>query len=353
MIKLSICIATYNRADMIGETLNSIITQIRTDVEIVVVDGASTDATPDIMRLYQERCPAIQYHRMPLKGGVDQDYCHAVSFATGEYCWLLTDDDVVKPGAINTILSHLAKQISLVILDAEVWDKQLTTRVKAKQLPIERDKFYEPSSRELLFTETLSYLSFIGAVVIDRSLWNERIKEPYLGTEFIHIGVIFQKVLPRGAFVVSKPCIRIRYGNAQWSPRHFEIWMFKWPDLVWSFSGISDEAKSRICPRNPWNDIITLLLQRAFGAYSLAGFRKFIKPRLAGRGRLLMLKSVALVPGFLLNALAVLYYTIVSSQDYFLWHNLTTSRFYYKRHFVLISQSLKKFLFPRRSQTLL
>ncbi|MBS0570647.1 MAG: glycosyltransferase, partial [Proteobacteria bacterium] len=48
MIKLSLCIATRNRGDFIGETLQSIAVQCdkyREDVEIVVLDGASTDNT--------------------------------------------------------------------------------------------------------------------------------------------------------------------------------------------------------------------------------------------------------------------------------------------------------------------
>ncbi len=351
MIKLSICIATYNRADMIEQTLDSIIPQARDGVEIIVVDGASTDDTQNVMRRYQDRCPAIRYHRMPAKGGVDRDYCHAVSFAAGDYCWLLTDDDIVKPGAIDAILSLLPKKYSLIILNAEVWDKALKTRVKDKQLAIDSDTEYEPASWERFFTDTMSYLSFIGAVVIDHSLWNERSKEPYIGTEFIHVGVIFQKELPHGAFAVAEPCIRIRYGNAQWSPRHFEIWMIKWPDLVWSFSGISDAAKSRVSPRNPWDNVPTLLLQRAFGAYSFSGYRAYISPRLASRWRRLITASAALVPGAVLNCLVVLYYTLVPSHDYFLWHNLKTSRFSYQRYFFNLVRPLKKVFMSGRRQT--
>jgi glycosyltransferase involved in cell wall biosynthesis len=347
---LSICIATYNRADMIGQTLDSIISQIREEVEIVVVDGASTDDTANVMRQYQDRCPSIRYHRMPVKGGVDRDYCHAVSFATGDYCWLLTDDDVVKPGAIVTILSLLPRKYSLIILNAEVWDRALTNRVKYKQLSLESDTFYEPSSRERLFRETLSYLSFIGAVVIDRVLWNERIKEPYIGTEFIHVGVIFQKELPHGAFAVAEPCIMIRSGNAQWSPRHFSIWMIKWPDLIWSFPGISDAAKARVSPRNPWDDPLTLLLERAFGVYSRFEYHNYIKARSASRWRILIAGAVALIPGVIVNFIVTAYYTLTAAHDVFLWHNLKSSRFYYRKYLSRIALSLKKTIMPSGAQ---
>ncbi len=339
MIKLSICIATYNRADVIGQTLESIISQIREEVEIVVVDGASTDDTTIVMQRYTDRCPSLRYYRLPAKGGVDRDYCHAVSFATGEYCWLLTDDDILKPGAINTILSLFEQRYSLIIINAEIWDRTLTKQEKQKQLHLEKDTFYLPSAQELLFSETVAYLSFIGGVVIDRALWNNREKEPYIGTEFIHVGVIFQEDLPHGAFAVAEPYIKIRSGNAQWSPRHFPIWMIKWPDLIWSFPGISDTAKARVTPRHPWNDALTLILERAFGVYSLREYDSYIKTSLSSRWRKLLAKAVALVPGAIVNFLVVTYYTITRFHDAFLWHNLKTSRFYYRQYLRRIVQS--------------
>jgi len=50
--RLSICIATRNRADFISETLDSIVGQIETGVEIVIVDGASSDETPKVLGRY-------------------------------------------------------------------------------------------------------------------------------------------------------------------------------------------------------------------------------------------------------------------------------------------------------------
>jgi abequosyltransferase len=342
MTKLSICIATYNRSDVIGETLDSIVSQVKEGVEIVVADGASTDDTENVMRTYVERYPAIRYYRLPVKGGVDRDYCHAVSFAAGDYCWLLTDDDIVKPGAIDTILELLPRQYSLIVVNAEIWDRSLMKRQEHKRLHLDADTFYEPSARELLFIETASYLSFIGGVIINRTLWNERLKEPYIGTEFIHVGVIFQKDLPSGAFALAEPCIMIRSGNAQWSPRHFSIWMIKWPDLLWSFPDISESAKARVSPRNPWEDSLTLVLERAFGAYSLVEYKAYLKMRPTKRWRRAVAKMIALVPGVIINLLVVLYYTVTRFSDIFLWHNLKSSRYYYRRYLARITLFGKK-----------
>ena len=52
-IRLSICIPTYNFGEFIGATLQSIIKQATDEVEIVVVDGASTDNTAEVVRAFQ------------------------------------------------------------------------------------------------------------------------------------------------------------------------------------------------------------------------------------------------------------------------------------------------------------
>ncbi|MBU6198109.1 MAG: glycosyltransferase, partial [Xanthomonadaceae bacterium] len=66
MTKLSFCIATRNRADFIGETLASIATQCDgrgDEVEIIVLDGASTDNTAEVIGKLQSSFPFIHYFR--------------------------------------------------------------------------------------------------------------------------------------------------------------------------------------------------------------------------------------------------------------------------------------------------
>src|SRR5262245_32717217 len=97
--RLSICIATMNRAEELARMLESIERQATDAVEISIVDGASRDDTPRVVAALQERFPRVRYLRLEEKGGVDRDYDRSVAQATGEYCWLLSDDDILKPGA--------------------------------------------------------------------------------------------------------------------------------------------------------------------------------------------------------------------------------------------------------------
>src|SRR5689334_19512095 len=113
--RLSICIATYGRGKFIGETLDSILGQWQPGVEIVVVDGASPDDTPEVMAQYALRHPGIAYYRESENSGVDRDYDKAVGYARGDYCWLMPDDDLLRPGAIQSLLDHLDRDLDLVV----------------------------------------------------------------------------------------------------------------------------------------------------------------------------------------------------------------------------------------------
>jgi len=77
-IRLSICIPTYNFGEFIGTTLESIIKQATAEVEIVVLDGGSTDNTREVVHSFQQRFPRLSYHRLEKRGGIDRDMAKAV-----------------------------------------------------------------------------------------------------------------------------------------------------------------------------------------------------------------------------------------------------------------------------------
>ena len=243
-IKLSICIATLNRGDFIGETLDSIAAQSDARIEIVVLDGGSTDNTEQIVRRFQTRFPHFNYIRQASPHGVDRDFNTAVEAASGEYCWLMPDDDLLKPGAIDVVLRACERRVDLIVVNAEVRTCDFQSLLVPNLLGFDGERTYEPTEIERLFEETAGYLSYIGAVVIRKEVWLARDRASYFGSYFVHFGVIFQAPLPGSALALGDPLISIRYGNAQWRPKEFEIWMFRRPELVRSLTTISDALRA-------------------------------------------------------------------------------------------------------------
>jgi glycosyltransferase involved in cell wall biosynthesis len=298
---LSICIATYNRAGYIGETLDSIIPQLTDEVELLVVDGASTDNTEEVVHTYIKKSNRIRYIRLAKKGGVDQDYDKSIELAQGEMCWLFTDDDLLKPGAVAAVKAAIKKGHGLLVVNAEMRNRDLSVIYQSRRIEMYADKIYATSELENLFIDALDYLSFIGGIVIRRSAWLSREREVYTGTEFIHVGVIFQKALTETAIIIAEPYITIRYGNAQWSSRHFEIWMFNWPKLVWSFKNISNRAMLIVSYKEPWRKFRVLIYQRSVGNYSVQLYREYLSTKQAS----VLWKCFAFQIGFLPRGICI------------------------------------------------
>ena len=337
-IRLSICIATYNRGSFIGETLDSILRQIEPGVELVVLDGASPDNTPEVMAQYMSSHPEIRYFREPENSGVDRDYDKAVGYARGEYCWLMTDDDLMHPEAIYRVLKAIEKGNDLVVVNSEVSTSDLSKVLRKGILNFNSDRVYSTVDGEKFFSEVANYLSFIGGVVIKRSLWLERDRSSYFGTLFIHIGVIFQHPPINKVMVLADPLITIRYGNAMWTSRGFEIWMFKWPELIWSFRDFSEQSKAVICPREPWRHLQQLVLYRAIGGYSLKEYNQFIAARTRGWSRAIC-KIIAMQPAAIVNGFAALYCALIKRSARSTMYDISRSR-----HATWITKLLSKTL---------
>jgi len=336
--KLSICIATYNRGKFIGETLDSILSQMPPSVELVIVDGASPDNTPEVMAQYLLDHPEIRYYREQENSGIDRDYDKAIGYARGEYCWLMTDDDLMHAGAISRVLDSLDTNPDLVVVNAEVQNADFTTVLNASFLKISSDREYGEKDNEKFFSEVASYLSFIGGVIVKRQLWLERDRASYYGTLFIHVGVIFQNPPISRVKVIAEPLIIIRYGNAMWTSRGFEIWMFKWPQLIWSFSDFSDLSKFTVSPREPWKLIKKLILYRAIGGYDIFEYQKFIATRTQGVSRWLYM-AIAIFPAASVNLFASIYCVLINRNARSGLYDLTRSQ-----HSTWASRLLGRFL---------
>lgn len=99
---VSIIIPTYNRAHLIGETLDSVLAQTYTNWECIVVDDGSTDGTEALLQKYVERDCRFQYHHRPkdrLKGA---NACRNFGFeqSKGAFIIWFDSDDLMHPNLL-------------------------------------------------------------------------------------------------------------------------------------------------------------------------------------------------------------------------------------------------------------
>jgi Glycosyl transferase family 2 len=92
---VSVIIPTHNRASLLPAALNSVYAQKgigeQFDLEVIVVDDASTDSTPDIVR---QSYPSARYIRLPKNRGVSGARNSGLAASQGAFVAFLDDDDV-------------------------------------------------------------------------------------------------------------------------------------------------------------------------------------------------------------------------------------------------------------------
>ena len=91
--KVSICIPTYNGAQFIRKTLESVLNQSYQNIEVIVNDDCSTDNTMDIVRSMNDSRIKIYANEENL--GLVRNWNMTVSYATGEFVKLMCQDDLL------------------------------------------------------------------------------------------------------------------------------------------------------------------------------------------------------------------------------------------------------------------
>lgn len=101
---VSIIIPSYNRANLISETLESILSQTYRSIEILVIDDNSSDGTHSIVKKYVDKYSDLVF----LYSNIGKGACAArntgLSFARGEYIQFFDDDDIM-------LTNHIEKKV--------------------------------------------------------------------------------------------------------------------------------------------------------------------------------------------------------------------------------------------------
>jgi glycosyltransferase involved in cell wall biosynthesis len=125
---LSICIPTYNRADILEHCLTELapLKECGKAVEIVLSDNASTDRTPEVVAEHSARNPLIKAHRLPDGRSGAQNWLNALHQAQGQFMVYLADDDGLLIDNLMRHVERLQQEPDLVAIftDWIAWDDE-------------------------------------------------------------------------------------------------------------------------------------------------------------------------------------------------------------------------------------
>jgi len=135
---ISVVIPTFNRADLTGRAIESVLRQTYTAFEILVADDASTDDTGKVVAAFQD--PRIRYLKSKINAGASSARNRGIAAARGAFVAFLDSDDVWMPNKLELQVAAIrhcdnpdeAVCYTQLIVDSGATQKLMPARGKGK-----------------------------------------------------------------------------------------------------------------------------------------------------------------------------------------------------------------------------
>ena len=181
--QVSVVMPVYNREDLVGRAIQSILGQEFGDFEFIIVDDGSTDGTVDVIRSFGD--PRIRLTSLPVNCGVPMARNFGFRLARGEVIATMDSDDVALPARLGKQRVYLAANPEIDILGTHAIHIDGNERrharpptsdaeIKARFLALDATCMYNPTTMiRVRFLEKTGLLSPITRTDSDHGFWIE------------------------------------------------------------------------------------------------------------------------------------------------------------------------------------
>lgn len=114
-VKVSVGLAVYNGAQYLAEAIESILNQDHENLELIISDNGSEDATQQIAQLYVDRDARIKYYRYPHNLGGSKNGRRVLDASSGKYFMWAAHDDLRERTMISECVAILESDPSVVL----------------------------------------------------------------------------------------------------------------------------------------------------------------------------------------------------------------------------------------------
>jgi glycosyltransferase involved in cell wall biosynthesis len=106
--KLSVILPNYNHAEFLPQCVEAILSQSFTDLELIVVDDASTDNSRELLAAYARHDSRVRLYQNPKNSGVIASLNRALELTRADYVFGAASDDYVLPGYFQAAMDLFA-----------------------------------------------------------------------------------------------------------------------------------------------------------------------------------------------------------------------------------------------------
>ena len=107
---VSVIMPTYNSGRFVAESIESILNQTYTHLELLITDDGSTDDTPQIIRSYEQKDSRIRYFAMSDNMGAGHARNLSIELARGQYIAFCDSDDTWLPEKLEKQIAFMKKR---------------------------------------------------------------------------------------------------------------------------------------------------------------------------------------------------------------------------------------------------
>ncbi len=218
---VSVIIPVYNREKTLEECLNSVLAQSYKDLEVVLIDDGSTDASLKICESFAIRDSRVKVLKA-VHGGVSAARNVGIDNSVGELIFFVDSDDVIHPNTVEELVAGFAESGAALggcnVLDVPQRKWEQTVKNKMSAEPIAQYE-YKPFADALdAFFTVRCPINLIGGTMVKRSFMeNTRFKtDLFIGEDFYFV---YENLL-KGAdcvFINEKRYLaRIHKNNSSW-----------------------------------------------------------------------------------------------------------------------------------------
>lgn len=100
---VSVIVPTFDRALLLRQCIGSLLSQTLSPHQILIVDDGSRDSTPEVIDSFGARISSIRTENVGKSGAVNL----GLEEVDGEFVWLLDDDDMALPDALERLVRPL------------------------------------------------------------------------------------------------------------------------------------------------------------------------------------------------------------------------------------------------------
>ncbi len=115
MVIVSVIMGAYNHERYIAEAIESVLGQTMPDLELIIVDDASTDRTPEIIKNYQQKDPRIKAFFHSSNQGIAATANQCLNNANGQYLTFIGSDDLWMSNKLEQQLRILQVHPDLLV----------------------------------------------------------------------------------------------------------------------------------------------------------------------------------------------------------------------------------------------